>query len=112
MWLRHSCASAGACGSGHSRPRGSSPPGAPAATAPDRRRDRELARLDFRPMPRLELVETSLRHGQQALLVSRLRRRHAVAVAEPLDHCGFAALDVFGGATFEASLRFLAEDPF
>lgn len=63
-------------------------------------------------MPRLELVDTSLRHGQQALLVSRLRERHAVAVAEPLDHCGFAALDVFGGATFEASLRFLAEDPF
>ena len=63
-------------------------------------------------MPRLELVETSLRHGQQALLVSRLRQRHAVTVAEPLDHCGFAALDVFGGSTFEASLRFLAEDPF
>ena len=63
-------------------------------------------------MPRLELVETSLRHGQQALLVSRLRQRHAVAVAEPLDHCGFAALDVFGGSTVEASLRFLAEDPF
>ena len=63
-------------------------------------------------MPRLELVETSLRHGQQVLLVSRLRQRHAVAVAEPLDHCGFAALDVFGGSTFEASLRFLAEDPF
>src|SRR5438270_10094204 len=63
-------------------------------------------------MPRLELVETSLRHGQQSLLVSRLRQRHAVAVAEQLDGCGFAALDVFGGATFEASLRFLAEDPF
>ncbi len=63
-------------------------------------------------MPRLELVETSLRHGQQSLLVSRLRRRHAVPVAEKLDGCGFAALDVFGGATFEASLRFLGEDPF
>jgi pyruvate carboxylase subunit B len=63
-------------------------------------------------MPRLELVETSLRHGQQSLLVSRLRTRHAVTVAELLDRCGFAALDVFGGSTFEASLRFLAEDPF
>lgn len=63
-------------------------------------------------MPRLELVETSLRHGQQALLVSRLRQRHAVAVVQTLDHCGFAALDVFGGSTFEAGLRFLAEDPF
>jgi len=63
-------------------------------------------------MPRLELVETSLRHGQQSLLVSRLRLRHALPVAETLDHCGFAALDVFGGSTFEASLRFLAENPF
>jgi pyruvate carboxylase subunit B len=63
-------------------------------------------------MPRLELVETSLRHGQQSLMVSRLRLRHALPVAEILDHCGFAALDVFGGTTFEASLRFLAEDPF
>ncbi|MFI5284785.1 MAG: pyruvate carboxylase subunit B [Candidatus Dormibacteria bacterium] len=63
-------------------------------------------------MPRLELVETSLRHGQQSLMVSRLRLRHVLPVAETLDHCGFAALDVFGGSTFEASLRFLAEDPF
>jgi len=66
----------------------------------------------MRRMPRLELVETSLRHGQQSLLVSRLRVRHAIPVAERLDGCGFAALDVFGGSTFEASLRFLAEDPF
>ncbi|HZS13969.1 MAG TPA: pyruvate carboxylase subunit B [Candidatus Dormibacteraeota bacterium] len=63
-------------------------------------------------MPALELVETSLRHGQQALLLSRLRRRHILPVAELLDRCGFSALDVFGGATFEAALRFLAEDPW
>lgn len=63
-------------------------------------------------MPRLELVECSLRAGQQALLLSRLRRRHAVPIAAALDGAGFAALDVFGGATFEASLRFLGEDPF
>jgi pyruvate carboxylase subunit B len=66
----------------------------------------------IRPMPRLELVECSLRAGQQALLLSRLRSRHAVPVARALDGCGFAALDVFGGSTFEASLRFLGEDPF
>ena len=63
-------------------------------------------------MARLELVETSLRHGQQTLLLSRLRQRHLVPLAALLDRCGFAALDVFGGATFEACLRFLAEDPF
>ena len=63
-------------------------------------------------MARLELVEASLRYGQQALLLSRLRQRHAVRAAELLDGCGFAALEVFGGATFEAQLRFLGEDPF
>lgn len=63
-------------------------------------------------MPGVELVECSLRAGQQALLLSRLRTRHAVPVATALDACGFGALDVFGGATFEAALRFLAENPF
>ncbi len=53
-----------------------------------------------------------MRAGQQALLLSRLRSRHAVPVAHALDGCGFAALDVFGGSTFEAALRFLGEDPF
>jgi pyruvate carboxylase subunit B len=67
-----------------------------------------MARL----MASLELVETALRHGQQSLLLSRLRRRHLIPVAALLDRCGFASLDVFGGATFEACLRFLAEDPF
>ncbi|MFN2569138.1 MAG: pyruvate carboxylase subunit B [Candidatus Dormibacteria bacterium] len=63
-------------------------------------------------MAPVELVESSLRHGQQALLLSRLRSRHILPVARLLDRCGFAALDVFGGTTFEASLRFLAENPF
>jgi pyruvate carboxylase subunit B len=63
-------------------------------------------------MASLELVETALRHGQQSLLLSRLRRRHLIPVAALLDRCGFASLDVFGGATFEACLRFLGEDPF
>ncbi|HEY0409554.1 MAG TPA: pyruvate carboxylase subunit B, partial [Candidatus Dormibacteraeota bacterium] len=63
-------------------------------------------------MASLELVETALRHGQQSLLLSRLRRRHLIPVAALLDRCGFASLDVFGGATFEACIRFLGEDPF
>ncbi len=53
-----------------------------------------------------------MRAGQQALLLSRLRSRHAIPVARALEGCGFGALDVFGGSTFEASLRFLGEDPF
>ncbi|GAC1570182.1 MAG: sodium-extruding oxaloacetate decarboxylase subunit alpha [Candidatus Dormibacteria bacterium] len=63
-------------------------------------------------MPRLELVETALRGGQQAILLSRLRRRHLLPVVEALDRCGLGAIDAFGGSTFEACLRFLAEEPF
>lgn len=58
------------------------------------------------------LIEASLRHGQQTHLESRLRDRHLLPVATALDGCGFAALDVFGGAVFEVSLRHLAQDPF
>ena len=75
-------------------------------------RRQPLPSLQSVAMPRLELVECSLRAGQQALLLSRLRSRHAIPVARALDGCGFAALDVFGGSTFEAALRFLGEDPF
>ena len=62
-------------------------------------------------MPRLELVECSLRAGQQALLLSRLRSRHAVPVARALD--GWLRRPRrLGRSTFEAALRFLGEDPF
>lgn len=60
----------------------------------------------------VQLLESSLRDGQQTLLFSRLRERHAVRVAQLLDKCGFSVLEVFGGATFEAQLRFLAENPY
>ncbi|MGH7759403.1 MAG: pyruvate carboxylase subunit B, partial [Candidatus Dormibacteria bacterium] len=58
------------------------------------------------------LVECCLRHGQQTLLLSRLRTRHLVPLLEQLDGIGFKALDVFGGSTFETGLSHLGEDPF
>ncbi|MHB1500512.1 MAG: pyruvate carboxylase subunit B [Candidatus Dormibacteria bacterium] len=63
-------------------------------------------------MPKIELIESSLRHGQQTLLSSRLRTRHMVELAERLDGSGVAGLDVFGGATFGVALEYLGEDPF
>ncbi len=63
-------------------------------------------------MPAIGLIESSLRHGQQTLLSSRLRTRHIVELAERLDGTGVAGLDAFGGATFEVALENLGEDPF
>jgi len=63
-------------------------------------------------MPAIGLIESSLRHGQQTLLSSRLRTRHLVELAERLEGTGVAGLDVFGGATFAVALENLGEDPF
>ncbi|MGC2192290.1 MAG: pyruvate carboxylase subunit B [Candidatus Dormiibacterota bacterium] len=63
-------------------------------------------------MAPIGLIESCLRHGQQTLLLSRVRTRHILTVIEKLDGCGYAGLDVFGGATFEVSLEHLGEDPF
>ncbi len=63
-------------------------------------------------MAPIGLIESSLRHGQQTLLLSRVRTRHLIPLLELLDACGYAGLDVFGGATFEVSLEHLGEDPF
>ncbi len=63
-------------------------------------------------MSAIGLIETSLRHGQQTLLLSRLRRRHLVPLVERLDDCGLQALDIFGGAPYEVALTHLGEEPF
>ncbi len=63
-------------------------------------------------MAEVGLIECSARQGQQTLLLSRLRTRHLVPLLERLDGCGYAALEVFGGATFGVALEHLGEDPF
>ncbi|HUY57982.1 MAG TPA: pyruvate carboxylase subunit B [Candidatus Micrarchaeaceae archaeon] len=63
-------------------------------------------------MAPIGLIESCLRHGQQTLLLSRVRTRHLLSLLAKLEGCGYAGLDVFGGATFEVSLEHLGEDPF
>lgn len=60
----------------------------------------------------LKLVETSLRDGHQSLLATRLKTSDILKVLHDLDEAGFYALEVWGGATFDACLRFLNEDPW
>jgi pyruvate carboxylase subunit B len=60
---------------------------------------------------RIRLIDTTFRDAQQALLGGRLRTEEIVPVAAKMDRIGFAAMEAFGGATFEAQLR-LHEDPW
>jgi len=54
----------------------------------------------------------ALRDGHQSLLATRMRTEDLVPAAEKLDKVGFWSLEVWGGATFDACLRFLKEDPW
>lgn len=60
----------------------------------------------------VKIVDTALRDGSQSLLATRLTTEEILRVAPLLDKAGYYALEVWGGATFDACLRFLDEDPW
>lgn len=60
----------------------------------------------------VKVVETSMRDGHQSLLATRMTTKEILSIIPDLDRAGFYALEVWGGATFDACLRFLNEDPW
>ena len=60
----------------------------------------------------VKIVETTLRDGHQSLAATRMRINEMLPVLEQLDNVGYHALEAWGGATFDACLRFLDEDPW
>src|ERR1700716_4216826 len=60
---------------------------------------------------RVSLVDTTFRDAQQSLLGGNLRSDEIVPIAAKMDAIGFAAMEAFGGATFETQLR-AHEDPW
>ena len=60
---------------------------------------------------RVRLVDTTFRDAQQSLLGGYLRTEEIVPIAAMMDSIGFAAMEAFGGATFETQLR-IHQDPW
>ncbi|MHB8587815.1 MAG: pyruvate carboxylase subunit B [Candidatus Dormibacteraceae bacterium] len=60
---------------------------------------------------RVRLVDTTFRDAQQLLLGGNLRSDEIIPIAAKMDKIGFAAMEAFGGATFETQLR-SHEDPW
>ena len=58
------------------------------------------------------ILETSLRDGHQSLFATRMTTEEVLSPLAELDKAGYYALEVWGGATFDACLRFLNEDPW
>jgi len=58
------------------------------------------------------ITDTILRDAHQSLLATRMRTEDMIEAAEMLDRVGYWSLEVWGGATFDACLRYLKEDPW
>lgn len=63
-------------------------------------------------MSQVKITETVLRDGHQSLIATRLKLEEMLPVLDKLDDIGYHALEMWGGATFDACLRFLNEDPW
>ena len=61
---------------------------------------------------RLGITEVALRDGHQSLLATRMRTDDMLPIAAKLDAVGFWSIESWGGATFDACLRYLGEDPW
>jgi oxaloacetate decarboxylase alpha subunit len=60
----------------------------------------------------LAITELVLRDAHQSLLATRMRLDDMLPIAEKLDQVGFWAVESWGGATFDAGIRYLGEDPW
>ena len=60
----------------------------------------------------VKIVDTALRDGPQSLIATRITTEEVLAAAKDMDNAGYYAMEVWGGATFDACLRFLNEDPW
>lgn len=63
-------------------------------------------------MGKVKITETVLRDAHQSLIATRMSTDEMLPIIEKLDEIGYNALEAWGGATFDASLRFLNEDPW
>ncbi|MCQ2772728.1 MAG: oxaloacetate decarboxylase subunit alpha, partial [Bacilli bacterium] len=60
----------------------------------------------------VKIVETALRDGHQSLFATRMTTDEVLAGLAEMDKVGYHAIEIWGGATFDACLRFLDEDPW
>ncbi|MDK2918774.1 MAG: oxaloacetate decarboxylase (Na+ extruding) subunit alpha [Candidatus Petromonas sp.] len=63
-------------------------------------------------MSKVKVTETILRDAHQSLIATRMTTEEMIPILPKLDEVGYHSLEMWGGATFDASLRFLNEDPW
>ena len=63
-------------------------------------------------MPEILVNETVLRDAHQSLMATRMSTNDMLPIVEKMDEAGYYALECWGGATYDAAIRFLDEDPW
>ncbi len=63
-------------------------------------------------MSKIHVTELVLRDGHQSMIATRMRTEDMLPICGKLDEIGFWSLEAWGGATFDACVRFLKEDPW
>ena len=61
---------------------------------------------------RIKITDLTPRDGQQCKLATRVTTDDLLPLCAALDGCGFYAVEVWGGATFDVCMRYLKEDPW
>ena len=61
---------------------------------------------------RVKITDLTPRDGQQCKLATRVTTDDLLPLCAALDSCGFHAVEVWGGATFDVCMRYLKEDPW
>ncbi|MDO4754553.1 MAG: oxaloacetate decarboxylase subunit alpha, partial [Bacillota bacterium] len=62
-------------------------------------------------MNKIKFVDTTIRDGNQSLMATRMRTEEMLPILEKVDRVGLHAIECWGGATYDACIRFLGEDP-
>lgn len=68
-----------------------------------------MAEIEKKPV---KITETILRDAHQSLIATRMTTEQMLPIVDKMDQIGYHAVECWGGATFDASLRFLKEDPW
>ena len=60
----------------------------------------------------IKITETVLRDAHQSLIATRMPTEEMLPIIDKMDKVGYHSVECWGGATFDAALRFLKEDPW
>ena len=85
---------------------------AAAAAAPSISVTEEKKPAEAKKKARVGITETAFRDAHQSIMATRLRTEDMLPICEAVDEVGYHSIECWGGATFDAAMRFLNEDPW